>query len=133
MELGPRSDVRRQCTHAVHELLRRALEVEPTVARVDLRRVARLAGLLAERRSGIGQNRVEKRRCDLRSTGVDDAGVVVRADRKGLLCRDRACVELVHELDDRDARLPFPASSDRSTGAAPRQRGRSEGWTLSHR
>jgi hypothetical protein len=81
------------------------LEVEPAVFGRDLCRVDHLTDLVVEGRSRTCENVAEKARSHLGRPLVDDTGIVFHGERKRLLCGDRACVELLHELDDRHARL----------------------------
>jgi len=120
VQLRPRADVRRKRSNPVEELLRRPAPVELAVSRTDLLRVRHaLFALKPERRRG--ENLVQELDAELGGARRDRAEVVFDADREGALGRDRACVELGHEPDDRDSRLRIARHQspfDRS-GAAP--------------
>ena len=91
-----------------------------------------LLGLRLEVRLVLREDVAQKLGRDLGRARVDGAGVVVRPDRERALRRDRPGVERLDRPVDRHAGLVSPARIARSTGAAPRQRGSSDGWTLSH-
>ena len=103
-------------------------EVELAVVGGDLLGVGRaVLGCGAEPR--LGQHVVEQLDRDLGGLREDGAARPRRPETRA--ARDRARVELLDRLVDRHARLSSPAMIARSTGAAPRQRGSSDGWTFS--
>ena len=98
----------------------------------DLLRVGRLPDLLAERRRGVGEHAVEQLDRELGGAFVHGARRRRRA-RPGTTPARRSGPRRAPSTS-RMIVTPVsasPAMSARSTGAAPRQRGRSDGWTFS--
>ena len=116
--------MRRERAHAPPRI-DRVTEVELAVRGADLVGVGR-AGVGLRREGRRGKDAVEQPRGDLGRPGEDGAGVVLGSDRECLLGRDRAGVELLHRLVDRDAGLLVPGE-DRALdrrGAAPARKQR---------
>src|SRR5262249_25363709 len=119
LERRPGADVRRERAYPAPGV-DRVVEVELAVGRADLLGVRHaFLGLLGETRRR--QDVPEEPRGDLGGPREDRARVVFVADRKGLLRRDRACVERLDGAVDRDAGLlvaPEDGALD-GRGAAP--------------
>ena len=130
MELGASADVRRQRAHVVDEPLGRSFEVQSPIVGTYLGRVRRLALLFAVWRTGIGQDAVEEAAATSDALAAIAARVVVRLDREPLLCRRSGRIERLTSLMIETPVSRSPAINARSIGAAPRHRGRSDGWTL---
>ena len=134
VELGPRADVRRERAHDVDELARgsRRGRACRSVGR-DLVRV-RDARPSCSRKAGVGSASTSSSRSTATRGGrrVDLARIVVRRRRRTARCA--AIGPASSSFTSLMIVTPVsasPAMSARSTGAAPRQRGSSDGWTLS--
>ena len=123
-QLPAGADVRRECANPVQALLR-PREVELAVGRFDLGRVRRLAHLRRERR--LRQHLVQQLDRELGRARIDRPRVVLRRQREAALRGDRACIELLHRLVDRDADLLVAGEQrplDRGRAAPARQQRR---------
>ena len=111
--------------------LGRSIPVELAVGRGQPLRIGRPVVRL-RMKLGRREHAVQELRCERSGPGVDRAGVVVRPDRKRLLRRDRACVELRGRAVDRHAglgiaghdrplhrRRPAPAGKERRVDVQP--------------
>ena len=131
VDLAPRADVRRERPDPVDELLRRARPVELAVGRADLLRVRRaLLRLRLERRLRqhvVEQLDGERRRHASYTTPASSSGPIGNACCAAIGPASSSAVVrwIVTPVS------ASPAMIARSTGAAPRQRGRSDGWTFS--
>ena len=102
VQLAARPDVRRERANPV-QALDRTGEVEQAVVGLDLRGVGRLALLRPEH--GLGQHFVQQLDRELCCTVVEGPRIVLRRHEKRALRSDRAGVELLDRLVDRDAGL----------------------------
>ena len=127
-----RADVRRERADVVEDLLRRPRPVELAVGGGDLLGVRRaLLRLRDEGRLGEAPRRAARRRASparSNTAPASSSGPIgkARAARRSGRRRARRVVRWIVTPVSRS-----PAMIARSTGAAPRQRGSSDGWTFS--